>query len=223
MFAGHVGAAMAIARAERRVNVGVFIGAALVLDMLLWLFILLGWESVAIPADVSSTRLPVFVFPYSHGLLAAAIWSAAAGVLAYVAYSRIAEARRRIAALVAAATFSHWLLDALVHRPEMPLVGAASAKVGLGLWQSLPVALVLEAAVVVLGMGLFLPGSGLSRGKSFALALLALVVLAFTVLGMTMAPPPPSAFAMAASSLATLIGVCALAVWLGRRPRAGQV
>ena len=39
MFAGHVGAALVIGRAERRVNVGVFIAAALLLDLLLWLFI----------------------------------------------------------------------------------------------------------------------------------------------------------------------------------------
>jgi hypothetical protein len=44
MFAGHVGAGLAIALAERRVNVGVVIAAALLLDLLLWLFVLLGWE-----------------------------------------------------------------------------------------------------------------------------------------------------------------------------------
>ena len=46
MFAGHVGAAMAIGRAERRVNVGVLIFAAVFLDVVLWLLVLLGWESV---------------------------------------------------------------------------------------------------------------------------------------------------------------------------------
>ena len=48
MFAGHIGAALAIGRAERAVNVGVFVAAALLLDFLLWLFVLLGWESVAV-------------------------------------------------------------------------------------------------------------------------------------------------------------------------------
>ena len=68
MFAGHVGAGLAIAGAERRLNVGVFIAAALLLDLVLWVFVLLGWESVAIPADFAHTHQAAFVFPYSHGL-----------------------------------------------------------------------------------------------------------------------------------------------------------
>jgi hypothetical protein len=71
MFAGHIGAALAIGRAERRVSVGVFVAAALLLDFH-WLFVLLGWESVAIPAAFANTHQPEFVFPYSHGLLASA-------------------------------------------------------------------------------------------------------------------------------------------------------
>ena len=215
MFAGHVGTALAIGRAERRVNVGVFITAALFLDLVLWTFVLLGWESVTIPANFASTHQPEFAFPYSHGLVAGAIWSAFAGCAAVVWYSDSGAARWRIAFLIAAAVFSHWILDVLVHRPELPLAGAASAKVGLGLWDSMPVALGAEAAFVAVGLGLFLPGSGLSRPRSIGLATLVLVLLAFTVAGMTFAPPPPSAFAMAGSSLLTLLAVCALAWWLG--------
>ena len=64
MFAGHVGVALAIGRIERRVNVGLFVTAALLLDFLLWLFILVGWESVNIPDDFGTTHQPHFVFPY---------------------------------------------------------------------------------------------------------------------------------------------------------------
>ena len=81
MFAGHIGTALAIGRAERAVNVGVFIAAALLLDFLLWLFVLLGWESVAIPANFANAHQPEFVFPYSHGLLASLIWSALAAIV----------------------------------------------------------------------------------------------------------------------------------------------
>ncbi len=219
MFAGHVGAALAIGRAERRMNVGVFVAAALLLDLLLWLFVLLGWESVTIPADFASTHQPEFVFPYSHGLVVAVAWSAVAALAVFVSVGRIGPARWRAAALIAATVFSHWLLDALVHRAEMPLAGASSPRLGFGLWQSMPVALVAEAAVVVAGICLFVRGSDWSRGRSLALALLALSLLAFTVAGMTIAPPPPSVAAMAGSSLASLVAVCALACWLGRSSR----
>jgi hypothetical protein len=222
MFAGHVGAALAVGRAERRVNVGVFVAAALLLDVVLWLFLLLGWESVAIPDNFASTHQPEFVFPFSHGLAASLVWSVLAAVAAWAACARLGSARSRAAVLVGAAVFSHWVIDVVVHQPEMPLAGASSPKVGLGLWQNMPIALAVEAVIVAIGLFLFVPGSGLPRGKSIALTALTLVILAFTMAGMTIAPPPPSAQAMAASSLATLVVVCVLAYWLGRPPHAGQ-
>jgi len=218
MFAGHVGAGLAIGRLERRINVGVFIFAAVLIDFMLWLFVLLGWESLVIPADFSATHQPDFVFPYSHGLLAGIAWSALAGAAAFLWYTRLKGARFRAAALVAAAVFSHWLLDALVHVPELPVAGERSVKVGLGLWQSMPVALAVEALIATAGLSLFLSGSGISRAKKLWLAVLCFVVLASTVMGMTVAPPPPSAIAMAGTSLVTIAVVVALAGWLGRLP-----
>jgi hypothetical protein len=70
MFAGHMGAALAIGRAEPGINVGILVFAALMLDVLLWTFVLLGWESVTIPADFASTHQAAFNFPWSHGLAA---------------------------------------------------------------------------------------------------------------------------------------------------------
>ncbi|MDH4060499.1 MAG: hypothetical protein OEU94_06770 [Aquincola sp.] len=222
MFAGHIGVALALGRVERGVNVGALVAGALWLDAVLWAFILLGWESVNIPADFGATHQAEFVFPYSHGLAAAVGWTALAAALALSGHARLAQVRWRAASLFAAAVFSHWLLDVLVHRPEMPLLGSGSATVGLGLWDRMVIALVVEAALVVFGLLLFLPGSGLSRGKSIALAGLSLALLAFTAVGMTIAPAPPSASAMAASSLLTLAVVCALFGWLGTAARARQ-
>jgi hypothetical protein len=130
MFAGHVGAAMAIGRAERRVNLGVLVFAAMFLDFVLWVLVLLGWESVTIPANFKATHQPEYVFPYSHGLVASIGWSALAGIATFLWYPRLDQPRLRAAALVSAAVFSHWLLDALVHAPELPVAGAASTKVG---------------------------------------------------------------------------------------------
>jgi hypothetical protein len=211
MFAGHVGAAMAIARAERRINVSAFILAAVLLDIVLWLLVLLGWESVTIPANFNATHQPQFVFPYSHGLLASICWSLLAGIVAYLCYARLNEARVRAAALVAAAVFSHWLLDATVHAPELPVAGNNSTKVGLWLWHTMPVALLLEALIVFAGLYLFLAGATLSRARKLWLSALSIFILVFTVVGMTVAPPPPSVITMAVTSLATIIVVCALA------------
>lgn len=215
MFAGHVGAAMAIGRADRRINIGALTFAAVLLDVLLWLFVLAGWESVSIGAEFASTHQPRFGFAYSHGLLASLGWSALAAAISYL-WARSRPEALRVMALVAAAVFSHWLLDALVHAPELPLAGEASAKVGLGLWDRMPLALGVEALIAVGGLWLFLSGSGLGRGRKIGLALLMLVVLVSTIAGMTIAPPPPSAAAMAATSIVMIALVCGLAWWLGR-------
>jgi hypothetical protein len=219
MFAGHVGAALAIARVERRINLGVFVLAALLLDLVLWLFVLLGWEFVTIPADFASTHQPEFVFPYSHGLLAAFVWSALAGMATFVWFPGLRGVKFRAAAFVSLAVFSHWLLDALVHLPELPLAGENSMKLGLGMWRNMPAALIVEAFITSAGLWLFLSGAALSRGEKLGLAVLSLFILTFTIVGMTVAPPPPSVTAMAASSSGVIVIVSLSAGWLSRRRR----
>ncbi len=102
------------------------------------------------------------------------------------------------------------------YHPELPPAGAGSPVVGVGLWNNMPVALVVEAALVVIGMYLFFPRNGLSRAKQLALGVLSLLVLALTIAGLTVAPTPPSAAAMAASALITIVILCLLIGWLGK-------
>ena len=217
MFSGHIGVALAIGRAERRVNPGVFIVAALLLDVVLWVCVLLGWESVSIPADYPRHQ-PKFIFPYSHSLLASLVWSALGGFVTYVMYYKVPNrVRLRVAALVVLAINSHWVLDVLVHEPELPLFGTASKVLGLGLWKDLPLALVVETAIVLAGLLLFVPGSHLSRFRKLACLMLTLITLGFTIIGMTLVPAPPSIPAMAGSSLITIIIVCILYYLIGRK------
>ena len=216
MLAGHLGIALAASRVEPRIGLGVLAAASLLADLLLWTLVLAGVEAVTIPADFADARQPRFEFPVSHGLAASSVWSVIAGALAAAFVDAAAAARRRIALVVAATVLSHWLVDALVHRPELPLAGSGSALVGAGLWDHLPVALGIEAAIVVAGMAAYFPARGMSPRRQAALAALIVLVTLVTVAGMTLAPPPPSAAAMAGSSLATLLVVCIAIGWLDR-------
>jgi hypothetical protein len=219
MFAGHVGAGLALGRLERRVNVAVFVGAALLLDLVLWVLVLLGVEHATIPSDMASTHQPAFAFPWSHGLVAALGWSALAGVAAHaLAGTRLGAARVRLAWLVAAAVFSHWLLDAWMHRPELPLLGGSGPKVGLAWWDHPALGIGAEVAVTIGGLWACL-GGGWTRARGVALAIVVLLLLAMSVVGLTLAPPPPSVGVMAASSLTTLAIACAVLAWLDRGGR----
>ncbi len=216
MFAGHVGAALALKRAERRVNLGVLILAALLLDVLLWLVVLAGLEQVIVPADYASRHYVTFVFPYSHSLAASLVWSILAGTLTWVATAGWVGGRGWATVVVAAAVFSHFLLDFLVHIPELPLLGDASPRVGLGLWNQMPVALMLEVLITAGGLLVFLCGVPLSRGRTIGLIGLVVFVTVLTVAGMTVTPAPPSIPQLAISSVVGILLVAAIGGWLDR-------
>lgn len=214
MFAGHVGAGLALSRAAPRVNPGTLIAAALALDVLLWAFVLAGFEAVRIPADYAARRQLAFTFPYSHGLSACLGWAALAGAAAFRAAG--VTGRTRAALVVAAAVLSHWVLDWLVHTPDLPVLGGDSAMLGLGLWDTPPAALGAEAAIALGGLWLYLTGAPASRRGRVGVAVLTLLALALTVAGMTVAPPPSGPKEVALASLATLIVTVAFAAWFAR-------
>jgi hypothetical protein len=110
------------------------------------------------------------------------------------------------------------LLDALVHAPELPLAGPQTRMIGSGLWHSMPSALTVESLIVVVSLWLYLPCAPISRGRKRGVCTLSAVALGFTMVGMTVAPAPPSADAVAAGSLVTLLIVVAVASWLGKVP-----
>lgn len=202
MFAGHIGAGLALARMDRQLNPGWLVAASLWPDLLLWALVLLGVEQIVLPTTPGTQ--PGFHFPWSHSLAATLAWSAAAGAIAL-----LRRATRRAATLLAAAVASHWVVDAVVHRAELPLGGPGSPQVGLGLWERLPLGLCLEAVLTLGGLLLFLAGAKVGRGRSWGIAALTLALLVFTILGMTLAPTPPS-------SLVTQVLVIAAYLWLGR-------
>ncbi len=146
MFVGHLGAGLLLKRADRRMNLGVLFFAVMFLDFLLWVLVVAGIERVIAPPDFAAKHYFTFVFPYSHGLAASIVWSCCGGVVVWTALGVRFKSRARAAVIVAAAVFSHFIVDALVHVPELPLLGEASPKLGLSLWENMPLALGVELA-----------------------------------------------------------------------------
>src|SRR6267154_2954365 len=193
MFVGHYGVSFAAKKMEPELPLWLLFIAVQLLDVLWAPFVLLGIEKVRIvPGITASNPLDLYYMPYTHGLLAAIGWS----VVAVLAYRfAVRSASPRTAAIVGLAVFSHWVLDFLVHRPDLPLYDN-TAKVGLGLWNLPAVALGLEALLLFGAMWLYLRHTP-RRTAMLVFGAIMLGIQVYVFFG----PPPASDKAAAATAL----------------------
>jgi hypothetical protein len=216
MFIGHYGVGFAGKRFAPRVSLGTLILSAQLLDLLWPIFLLLGLEHVRIdPGNTQATPLDFYDYPITHSLVGALGWAAALG-LVYFAIRRYAKGAWIVGACVA----SHWFLDAVVHRPDLPLVPGGAARIGSGLWNSLPATLAVELATLALGLALYLRATrALDRVGRWALWSLVLVLVGVW-LGALLGPPPPSARAVALTGLGGWLFVL-WGYWIDRHRQVG--
>jgi hypothetical protein len=149
MGAGHLAVGLGLSSADRHMNAGWFVLCAFLADVLLGIFVLLGLEEVHIPPSYEFRHYLEFTFPYSHGLLATGVWAVVAAGIAR------AFAPTKTALLIAGAVVSHFILDWIVHVPELPVAGEDSHKFGLAMWNAPAQAIAVEAAVVAAGLFLY--------------------------------------------------------------------
>src|SRR6478752_7334866 len=151
MFIGHFALGFAAKRAVPRTSLVTLFGAAQLADLAWPLLLAAGAETVRIdPGNTAFTPLDFVSYPYSHSLLLLAVWG-----IAYGAVYRVATKRNgRTFAVLAGLVVSHWVLDFVTHRPDMPLY-PGGPKVGLGLWNSTPATLAVEIALYVAGTAVY--------------------------------------------------------------------
>jgi hypothetical protein len=214
MFVGHYGVSFAAKRTGVPLPLWVWFVAVQWLDFVFMTLVLCGVEKVRLVDDFTETNaLDLYYMPYSHGLPGAVVMSL---VLAGIVAAIFPAARRPAAfALVALASFSHWVLDLFMHTHDMPLYDN-SAKVGFGLWDHLALGLALEFAVLILGAWLYVRSAPMTeKGARLVWGFVALLVVLHLV--STLGPTPPSPSAFAASALASYVLFAALAAWVERR------
>ena len=192
MFIGHAAVALAAKPLAPRTSLGLLLAAAFWLDFVWPLLVLAGIERVEIaPGDTAFTPLRFVHYPWTHSLAAAIAW----GVLVALVFWRIAGVRDAV--VLGALVFSHWPLDALVHRPDLPLWPGGDAMIGLGLWNSVQATLAIECAMFAGGVAIYVRSTpARDRIGAFSFwALIGFLLLAYAanVLG----PPPPSVAAIA--------------------------
>ncbi len=181
MLVGHLAAGLLFKRLRREVNLGVYFTAALLPDILLWVFILMGFESLHVPADFASKHYYTFTFPFSHSLAADLFWALLAGIFVYkkLAWDYLEAGKAGFA--VGAAVMSNFVLDALVIVPGMPLVGPNSGKIGLGLWNSMPVAIGIEIVLAIIGLIIYLKGTKRRLLKRIVISTVMVILMIFAI------------------------------------------
>jgi hypothetical protein len=210
VFVGHLGAGLLVKRVEPRLNLGALFFAVLFADILLWVLVLAGIESVGAPVSAGAARFFTFDFPYSHSLVSTAAWAALAGAIGWFVVAPGAARRERLAWALAIAVGSHFVLDVIVHIPDLPVDGDSSPKLGLGLWRHMPTALVFELALAMLALILYLRRARLTRARRLLAWGTVIVAAILTAVGPYLPGPPPAAPMLAFSSLATLIVIVGL-------------
>lgn len=191
MFLGHFAVALLASRREKQLRLGTSVLAAQWPDAIWPAFLLAGIERVSIiPGDTAFTPLRFDRYPWSHSLVAVAAWAA---LFAAVIFLRTRS--RRASFLAGVLVVSHWVLDVVSHRPDVPL-GPDGPMLGLGLWNSVAATVVVESALFLGAVVYHARGRATGTGFWVLVGVLAAIYVANIV-----GPPPPNVTAVAVSCL----------------------
>ena len=212
MFVGHTALALAAKRRAPELSLGWLFAAAVTLDLLWPLFLILGLEQVALGSATGGFDNLTFVsYPWSHSLLMAVVWGGAMFALA-----RWRGISAPSSVLLALLVVSHWVLDWATHAPDMPLLPWGGPKIGLGLWASVPGTYVVEGAMYLAGIWLYLGGTK-EKDKVGSIGLWTwLLVMALMWASGPLGPPPPSTSAVAWGAFIAMPILVAWAWWADR-------
>jgi len=211
MFLGHFAVGFATRRAAPRTPLAAGFLAAQWADVVWPIFLLAGLEEVRIdPGNTPMTPLDFVRYPYSHSLVALLVWAALFALAA-----RWRGWGGRAAGVLGVAVLSHWVLDAVTHRPDVPVL-FAGPMVGLGLWQSVRATVAVELALFAGGLAVYMRTTrardGIGRYGLTAIVLLLLAAYGGAIFG----PPPPSVAAIIWADLAGVALFVGLAAWVDR-------
>jgi membrane-bound metal-dependent hydrolase YbcI (DUF457 family) len=217
VFIGHFGVALAAKKIAPRTSLGTLVMAAQFVDLLWPLFLLLGLERVIIaPGTTAVTPLDFISYPFSHSLLADIGWACL-----FAGIYKIVKQDSRGAVCLWFVVLSHWLLDALTHRPDLPLYPGSSTYIGLGLWNSRVGTILVESAIFVFATRIYGKATySRDRVGAFAFRLFVTVLILFYLFTF-FGPPPPNEKALAWGSLSMWLFVV-WAYWLDRHRLVGR-
>lgn len=193
MFIGHFGIGFGAKAAAPKTSLGTLFLASQFVDLLWPTLLLLGLERVRIvPGITKVTPLDFESYPISHSLLADTGWA----LLVALVYLSLQKYPRG-AIVLGVTVVSHWFLDLVVHRPDLPILPGSGMKAGIGLWNSLSGTLVVEMVIFAAGVALYLRKTVAKDAVGRWGVWMLIVFLVLIYLGNLFGPPPPSVEAIA--------------------------
>ena len=211
MFIGHFAVGFAAKRVAPRVSLALLMAAVAWADILWTVFLLLGVEHARIsPGDTKYTPLNLYDYPWSHSLLMLVIWGALLGGIYWLIRKDAAGAWA-----VGACVVSHWVLDWVTHRPDMPLY-PGGPNFGWGLWNSVPGTMVVEIAMYAAGVCAYMQATRAKNWVGRYLAWMFVAVLLLLFVADRFSPPPESMNEVARTGVVATLITIAWAWWFDR-------
>src|SRR5688572_9739144 len=203
MFVGHYAVGLVAKRFAPRTSLGILIAAPILLDLIWPILVLIGWEHISIVDSPNPfLRLQFDSNPISHGLVAVIGW---ATLFASIYFGLARYLAGAIAVWVG--VISHWLLDYVVHRPDLPLHSGSSRLLGLGLWNQRWVTVAVELTLLAAGVAVYLLQTR-AKDRIGSLGFWNFIVLLVAVYGVVVFGPTPSSVnKLAIGALSSLLFV----------------
>jgi membrane-bound metal-dependent hydrolase YbcI (DUF457 family) len=188
MFIGHLGVGFAGKKIINKPSLGTLFFAAQFIDLLWPLLLILGIEKVKIdPGNTALTPLNFTHYPVTHSLFGVLIWGIIFGIIYYLIKKDL-----KSSIWLGALVLSHWILDLLVHKPDLQLIPWSEFRIGLGLWNYPAVSIMLELLIFSAGIYLYMKVTKAKNKKGvyalWGLVLFLLIIYITNIFG----PPPPS-------------------------------
>jgi hypothetical protein len=217
MFIGHYAIGLAAKKAAPKVSLGTLFLSVQLLDLIWPMLVLLGIEHVRIdPGNTAFTPLNFYDYPFSHSLVTVLGWSVAFGFIYFFLKKYTIGAW-----VVGAGVFSHWLLDFITHRPDLPFSPWSSSYLGLGLWNSYVGSVVVEGALFLVGVLIYTRAT-VAKDKTGTYAFWSLIAFLVLIWVVNMVgPPPPDVPSIAYASLSLWLLV-AWGYWIDRHRQSAE-
>lgn len=216
MFIGHYAVGFGSKKTDSKVSLGTYFMAAIFLDLIWPIFLLLGLEHVRIEVgNTIVTPLDFYDYPITHSLLMAVVWSLLFGGIYF-----LIKKNKKASVILGLCVFSHWFLDFIVHRPDLPLAPGVHIYFGLGLWNSIPATLFIELLLFAGGLFFYLKNTT-AKDKIGTFALWGFVVILLAIyISNIYSPPPPDLNALEYAALGQWLFV-GLGYWIDKHRTAG--